>query len=84
MFSIPQRYPPKPLPIILSVSSAATYTVSLANVFLDEWLNVITSSKQNVPVLWLGPQAASYDLPEDRILAEGNDARWRYSLEMEN
>ena len=84
LFSIQQPYSPKPLPVILSISSAATYTRSSANSFLDGWLDLIASFGQNVPVLWLGPLAASFNLPEDRILVEGNDVRWRYSLEMEN
>ena len=45
---------------------------------------LIDASGQNVPVLWLGPPAAPYNLPADEILAKGNEARWRYSLEMEN
>ena len=84
ILSVHQSYPPKPLPVILSVSAASNYKLPEAKSFIDEWLTLIDSFGQNVPMLWLGPPAAPYDLPEDKISSEGNDARWRHSVGMEN
>ena len=49
---------------------------------MDEWVSLADTSGRNVPFLWLGPNAAGHLKPPSKLLSEGNNAIWQYTLEM--
>ena len=72
----------KPTPAILSLSLSTSLSWPLATAAMDEWVSLADSTGRNVPFLWLGPTAAGHLKPPGRILQEGNNALWHYTLEM--
>ena len=48
---------------------------------MDEWVTLADASGRNVPILWVGPNAAGHLKPPEQILAQGNGALWHYTLE---
>lgn len=71
----------KPVPVIHSLSLATSLSWSSATSSMDEWVSLADASGRNVPYLWLGPNAAGHLKPPGRILSEGNNAIWHYTLE---
>ena len=51
---------------------------------MDEWLSIADESGRNSPFLWMGPNAAGHLKSPNRIMQEGNNALWHYSLLMAN
>lgn len=49
---------------------------------MDEWLTIADGSGRNTPFLWLGPNSAGHLKAPSRIMQEGNNALWHYSLMM--
>lgn len=49
---------------------------------MDEWIAVADASGRNTPFLWVGPAAAGHLKPPAKIMTEGNNALWHYTLEM--
>lgn len=51
---------------------------------MSEWLALADAhpSSRNVPFLWLGPVAAGHLKPPGRILSQGNNALWHFTVEM--
>ena len=50
---------------------------------MDEWIILADASLRNVPFLWIGPTAAGHLKPPGKIMSEGNNALWHYTIEME-
>ena len=48
---------------------------------MDEWVTLADASGRNIPVLWVGPNAAGHLVPPGQIVAQGNGALWHYTLE---
>lgn len=71
----------KPVPIIHSLSPSASVSWAAAADSMDEWFGIADASGRNTPVLWVGPQAAGYLLPPDRIMRQGNNALWHYTMQ---
>ena len=49
---------------------------------MDEWLAIADASNRNTPFLWVGPTAAGHLKPPGKILSEGNNALWHFTVEM--
>lgn len=49
---------------------------------MDEWVALADASQRNVPILWLGPNAAGHLKPPGQIMSQGNNALWHYTVEM--
>ena len=76
----PESY--KPIPVIHSLSLATSLSWPVATASMDEWVTMADSSTRNVPFLWLGPSAAGHLKPPGKILSQGNNAIWHYTIEM--
>lgn len=48
---------------------------------MDEWVTLADASGRNIPILWVGPNAAGHLQPPGHILTQGNSALWQYTLE---
>ena len=48
---------------------------------MDEWVTLADASGRNIPILWVGPNAAGPLQPPGHILSEGNSPLWHYTLE---
>ena len=44
-------------------------------------MTLADASGRNIPILWVGPNAAGHLKPPDQILTQGNNALWHYTLE---
>ena len=71
----------KPVPVIHSLSSATSLSRSKATDSMDEWVTLADASGRNIPILWIGPNAAGHLQPPGQILTQGNGALWNYTLE---
>ena len=71
----------KPIPVIHSLSLATSLSWSSATSSMDEWVSLADDSSRNVPFLWVGPNAAGHLKPPGKIVSEGNNAIWHYTLE---
>ena len=49
---------------------------------MDEWVTLADASLRNVPILWVGPNAAGHLKPPGQILSQGNNALWHYTAGM--
>ena len=80
----PESY--KPIPVIHSVSLGGSLSWQTATASMEEWLDLadtfVEASYRQVPFLWLGPVAAGHLKPPGQILSQGNNAVWRYTVEM--
>lgn len=74
----------KPVAIIHSLGLSTRFDWQAATESIDEWLTVADNSGRNSPMLWVGPNAAGHLKPPSRIMQEGNNALWHYSLLMVN
>ncbi|KAL8796294.1 MAG: hypothetical protein Q9195_001409 [Heterodermia aff. obscurata] len=72
----------KPVPVIHSLGLSTSLSWPAATASMDEWLAVADSSSRNVPFLWLGPNAAGHLKPPGKIMSQGNNALWHYTIEM--
>jgi hypothetical protein len=72
----------KPIAIIHSLSLSTSLSWPLATASMDEWLTITDASPRNTPFLWVGPTAAGHLKPPGKILSEGNNALWHYTVEM--
>lgn len=75
----PEAY--KPIPIIHSLSLATSLSLPKATDSMDEWVTLADASGRNIPILWVGPNAAGHLKPPGQILTQGNNALWQYTLE---
>ena len=50
---------------------------------MDEWVSLADASGRNVPILWVGPNAAGHLKAPSQIISQGNNALWHYTIEME-
>ncbi|ODM17718.1 hypothetical protein SI65_06506 [Aspergillus cristatus] len=69
----------KALPIIHSLSHAASYSLPTAQTSMDEWQALAKSTGHNAPFLWIGPTA-----PGHQKKPAGNDdlpAVWQYAID---
>ena len=48
---------------------------------MDEWVTLVDTSGRNVPILWVGPNAAGHLKLPGQILTQGNNALWHYTLQ---
>ena len=71
----------KPIAVIHSLSSATSLSLSKATDSMDEWVTLADASGRNVPILWVGPNAADHLKPPGQILTHGNNDLWHYTLE---
>ncbi len=71
----------KPIPVIHSLSLATSLSWSKAIDSMDEWVTLADASGRNIPILWVGPNAAGHLKPPGQILTQGNNALWHYTLE---
>ena len=71
----------KPIPVIHSLSLATSLSWSKATDSMDEWVTLADASGRNIPILWVGPNAAGHLKPAGQILTQGNNALWHYTLE---
>ena len=67
----------KPIPVIHSLSLATSLSWSKAIDSMDEWVTLADASGRNIPILWVGPNAAGHLKPP----GQGNNALWHYTLE---
>lgn len=74
----------KPVGIIHSLGLSTRFNWQTATESMDEWLTIADASGRNTPFLWMGPNAAGHLKPPSRIMQEGNNALWHYSLMMAN
>ena len=74
----------KPVGIIHSLGLSVGFDWSKATESVDEWLTVADNSGRNTPFLWVGPNAAGHLKQPSRIMQEGNNALWHYTLLMAN
>ncbi|KAL8832339.1 MAG: hypothetical protein Q9191_000340 [Dirinaria sp. TL-2023a] len=72
----------KPVPVIHSLGLATSLSWPTATASMDEWVALADASQQNVPFLWLGPNAAGHLKPPGQIMSQGNNALWHYTIEM--
>ena len=72
----------KPIAIIQSLGLSTGFRWQVATESMDEWLTIADESGRNSPFLWLGPNAAGHLKPPDKIMQEGNNALWHYTIEM--
>jgi len=72
----------KPVPIIHSLGISTSFNWQTATESMDEWLTIADASGRNTPFVWLGPNAAGHLKPPGKIMQEGNNALWHYSLMM--
>jgi hypothetical protein len=49
---------------------------------MDEWIALADASARNTPYLWIGPTAAGHLKPPGKIMSEGNNALWHFTVEM--
>ncbi|KAJ9649361.1 hypothetical protein H2199_000136 [Coniosporium tulheliwenetii] len=70
----------KPIPIIHSLGPSSVSWSTAAD-SMDEWVALADASRRNTPMLWVGPTAAGHLLPPDRIMGQGNNALWHYSVQ---
>lgn len=71
----------KPIPVIHSLSLASSLSSSKATHSMDEWVTLADASGRNIPILWVGPNAAGHLKPLGQMLTQGNSALWHYTLE---
>ena len=71
----------KPIAVIHSLSLATSLSLSKATDSMDEWVTLADASGRNVPILWVGPNAADHLKPHDQVLTQGNNDLWHYTLE---
>lgn len=71
----------KPIPVIHSLSLATSLSWSKATDSMDEWVTLADASGRNIPILWVGPNAAGHLRPSGQILTQGSNALWHYTLE---
>lgn len=71
----------KPIPVVHSLSLATSLSWSKAVDSMDEWVTLADASGRNIPILWVGPNAAGHLKPPGQILTQGNNALWHYTLE---
>ena len=72
----------KPVAIIHHLGLSTGMQWPQATESMDEWLTIADNSGRNSPFLWLGPNAAGQEKALDKIMQEGNNALWHYSIEM--
>ena len=72
----------KSIPVIQALGLATSLSWGPATDSMDEWVSIADASDRNVPFLWVGPNAAGHLKPPGRILSEGNNALWHYTIEM--
>lgn len=48
---------------------------------MDEWVTLADASGRNIPILWVGPNAAGHLQTPGQIPTQGNSALWQYTLE---
>ena len=48
---------------------------------MEEWVTQADASGRNIPILWIGPNAAGHLKPPGQMLTQGNSALWHYTLE---
>lgn len=72
----------KPVGIIHSLGIDTGFQWPQATDSMDEWLTIADNSGRNSPFLWLGPNAAGHLKPPAKIMQEGNNALWHYTIEM--
>ena len=72
----------KPVAIVHSLGLSTGMQWPQATDSMDEWLTIADNSGRNSPFLWLGPNAAGHLKVPAKIMQEGNNALWHYSLEM--
>ena len=70
----------KPVATIHSLGLSTSFNWQTATESLDEWLTIADASGRNSPFVWLGPNAAGHLKPPSKIMQEGNNALWHYSL----
>ncbi|PYH44258.1 uncharacterized protein BP01DRAFT_383748 [Aspergillus saccharolyticus JOP 1030-1] len=68
----------KPVPVILSLSLATSYSLPAAQKSMDEWMSMAKATKHSTPFLWVGPTAPGLRKDaRDNIYASS----WQYSQE---
>ncbi|KAL9059878.1 MAG: hypothetical protein Q9162_000948 [Coniocarpon cinnabarinum] len=72
----------KPVAIVHSLGLSTGMQWPQATDSMDEWLTIADNSGRNSPFLWVGPNAAGHMKPPAKIMQEGNNALWHYSVEM--
>ncbi|KAI9723857.1 MAG: hypothetical protein M1828_004107 [Chrysothrix sp. TS-e1954] len=71
-----------PVATIHSLGLSTGFQWDAATASMDEWLTVADNSGRNSPFLWVGPSAAGHLKPPEKIMMEGNNAVWHYTVEM--
>ncbi len=71
----------KPIPVIHALSLATSLSWSKATDSMDEWVTLADASGRNIPILWIGPNAAGHLKPPGQATTQGNSALWHYTLE---
>lgn len=72
----------KPVGMVHSMGLSTQFNWQTATESMDEWLGVADNSGRNTPFLWMGPNAAGHLKQPSRILQEGNNALWHYTLNL--
>ena len=72
----------KPVAIVHHLGLSTGMQWPQATDSMDEWLTIADNSGRNSPFLWLGPNAAGHMKAPAKIMQEGNNALWHYSIEM--
>ncbi|KAI9834880.1 MAG: hypothetical protein M1819_002788 [Sarea resinae] len=72
----------KPIPIVHSLSQAASFSWTSATASMGEWVALADAADRNTPFLWLGPVAAGVLKPPSQILTQGNNALHHFTAEM--
>lgn len=72
----------KPVGIIHSLGLSTHFDWPQATDSMDEWLTIADNSGRNTPFMWVGPNAAGHKKAPAKIMQEGNNALWHYTLEM--
>ena len=72
----------KPVAIVHSLGLSTGMQWPQATDSMDEWLTIADNSGRNSPFLWVGPNAAGHMKAPAKIMQEGNNALWHYSVEM--
>jgi hypothetical protein len=72
----------KPIPIIHSISLGSGLSWSTTTKSMEEWIALADASGRKSPFLWIGPTAAGFLKPPSKIMQEGNNALWHFTVEM--
>lgn len=72
----------KPVATVHSLGLSTAFDWSHATTSMDEWLTIADNSGRNTPFLWINPNAAGHLKPPAKIMQEGNNALWHYTIEM--